>query len=333
MNLNLVEFLSSFPLYEHERLLFLSLEDFLSTEFLIRPILVFSIQENTHDLHISKCRSILGRADRLKLYSAKLLDEMLSQHDDIQKIPSLEVLVESCHYYYLNLGNKSNQFYFAIFSSPTPIDKLVLNSLAKYSESHLKIIKQLEELKKEQQLIHIDDVTGLYNQRKMFKDLAYLVDKFNADKDPFCVLFVDLDYFKKVNDVYGHLIGTKLLEAVAQDIKGLLRDSDILYRYGGDEFVVILVGAEAGAGKLVGERILAKIRSQPYKFLQNESQCEMNLSVSIGVAEFPTDAKTSDEVLALADRMMYEAKECGRGVVFNTHDIFRQSLKKAVLKE
>jgi len=120
---------------------------------------------------------------------------------------------------------------------------------------------------------------------------------------------------------------------VAHDIKSLLRESDSIYRYGGDEFVVILTNAIVGSGKLVGERILKKIKSKPYTFDQKEQLISMNLSVSIGVAEFPSDAKTSEEVLALADRMMYEAKESGRGVVFNTHDIFKSALKKVVVKE
>ena len=133
------------------------------------------------------------------------------------------------------------------------------------------------------------------------------------------------------------MIGTKLLENVAIDIKGLLRETDSMYRYGGDEFVVILSGANSAAGKLVGERILFKIKSKSYEFEQKEKDIlkntKMNLSVSIGVSEFPTDAKNSEEVLAIADRMMYEAKESGRGVVFNTQDVFKSALLKAVEKE
>jgi diguanylate cyclase (GGDEF)-like protein len=155
-------------------------------------------------------------------------------------------------------------------------------------------------------------------------------DKFSKDQSPFSLLFIDIDYFKKVNDSYGHIIGTKLLEDVAFDIRKLLRDADITYRYGGDEFVIILVDSNAEAGKKVGERILKQIKSKTYDFQQKEELIQLHLSVSIGVAEFPGDATSSDEVLALADRMMYEAKESGRGLVFNTKDIFKSSLKKIV---
>ncbi|MBY0415166.1 MAG: GGDEF domain-containing protein, partial [Bdellovibrionales bacterium] len=233
-------------------------------------------------------------------------------------------------YYYINLGLKKGQFHFALFSAPTEIPTDVLKVLSQFAASHLDVIQRFEDLYKTHELIHIDDVTGLYNQRKLYKDLALLVDKFQKEKDPFCVLFVDIDYFKKVNDTYGHLVGTKLLENVARDIKSLLRDSDISYRYGGDEFVVILVNSDTNAGKIVGERILQLIKERMYEVeIRNEKKM-VKLSVSIGVAEFPTDAVNSQEVLSIADRMMYEAKESGRGMVFNAQDVFKSSLKKAI---
>ena len=122
----------------------------------------------------------------------------------------------------------------------------------------------------------------------------------------------------------------RLLEAVALDIKHLLRDSDLCYRYGGDEFVVILSNSNAQTGKIVGERILSKILGKSFHVDLTTQKSEHSLSVSIGVAEFPTDAVNTQEILSIADRMMYEAKESGRGVVFNTQDIFKKSLKKLV---
>jgi diguanylate cyclase (GGDEF)-like protein len=333
MSQNLIGFLSDFPMFENERNLFLEIENFLVNEFLVRPILVYSISQKASELHVSKCRSVLGKTDRLKLYSARLLDQILNNREDIKDIPCLEVNLENCYYYFLNLGVKGNQFYFAIFSCPQSIDIEFLKAISKFSVNHLNIITKFDELSKAQELIHIDDVTGLYNQRKLYKDLSALVEKFHKESEPFSVLFIDLDHFKRVNDNYGHLIGTKLLEVVAVDISSLLRDTDTMYRYGGDEFVVILPGAGSGAGKLVGERILNKIKEKSYAFEMHNKECSMKLSVSIGVAEFPTDAKSSEEVLAIADRMMYEAKESGRGVVFNTHDVFKTALQKLVPQE
>lgn len=329
----LTKFLSEFPFFQRDKDLIGHIEEFLANEYLIRPLLVFSIEDKYSHIRLDKCRSLLGKIDRLQLYSPDLLDEIIKS-SELKKLPSLVINIENCYYYYLNLGTKRNQFYFAVFSSASRvISSEVLTHLSKFSASHLKIIEKFDELYKGQELIHIDDVTGLYNQRKLYKDLSQLVLKYQQLSEPFCVLFIDIDHFKKVNDQYGHLVGTKLLEDVAKDVRSLLRDTDSSYRYGGDEFVVILTDSDGHSGKIVGERILSKIRSQDYIINLREETIHIKLSVSIGVAEFPTDAKNVQDVLAIADRMMYEAKESGRGLVFNTQDVFKTSLEKIVKKK
>ena len=326
----LIKFLSEFPFCQSDKKLIQHLEFFLEKEFLIQPMLVFSIQDKFAVIQLDKCRSFMGKKDRPQSHNAGLLEELVVKHSELKTLSNLTVKGENCFYYYLNLGVKRSQFYFAVFSSLKEISDETLGYLSKFMCNQLKIIEKFDELYKNQELIHVDDVTGLYNQRKLFKDLNSLVERFQIENDPFCVLFIDIDHFKKVNDSFGHLVGTKLLENVAKDVKSLLRDSDIGYRYGGDEFVIILVGSNGQSGKIVGERILAKIRSADYLVDTNNENKHIKLSVSIGVAEFPTDAKNPQEVLAIADRMMYEAKESGRGLVFNTQDVFKSSLKKIV---
>lgn len=325
----LTEFLTKFPLFENDKQVFIYLEEFLALNFLIRPIMVFSIQEKSTVIDLKKARSVVGKNDRLDLYSMRVLEELINLGVSHNALFS-RLKKETCYYYYLYLGVRGGQSHFALFSSSEEINDNTLMALAEFSTAHLKIIQKYSDYIKAQELIHIDDVTGLFNQRKLYKDLKVLIDKFDKDQSPFCVLFIDIDHFKRVNDSYGHLIGTKLLEDVAFDIRKLLRDADITYRYGGDEFVIILVDSEAASGKIVGERILEQIKSRTYEFQQKDDVKQLKLSVSIGVAEFPGDARTSDEVLALADRMMYEAKESGRGLVFNTNDIFKASLQKVV---
>jgi diguanylate cyclase (GGDEF)-like protein len=327
---DLVHFLSEFPFFQNEKNLFIHLEEFLAKQFLIRPLIVFSIDQNQLSIEISKCRLVLGKDDRLQLYGKHIIEECFTNRSDLKELPCLKVKIENCFYYYLNLGIKGNQFYFSFFSTPIDIDVEHLVTFSAFSKSHLCFVDKYNELFKNQELIHIDDVTGLYNQRKLFKDIHMLVDKSKADKDSFCVLFIDIDRFKLVNDNYGHLVGTRLLENVATDIKNLLRDTDYCYRYGGDEFVIILSDSDSISGKIVGERILKKIKSKDYPIETHKDAHKLSLSVSIGVAEYPKDAKSSDEILAIADRMMYEAKESGRGLVFNTQDVFKSSLKKFV---
>lgn len=326
----LANFLSQFTFFENEKNLISHVEDFLTREYLVRPLLAYSIHDEIQKIDLKKCRTVLGKTDRQKLYNVDALEDLFIKKEDLKSERCLKKEMDGVFYYYMNLGLKKGQFHFALFSAPGEIPIDALKMLSQFANSHLDIIQRFEDLYKTHELIHIDDVTGLYNQRKLYKDLALLVDKFQKEKDPFCVLFIDIDYFKKVNDTYGHLVGTKLLESVARDIKSLLRDSDISYRYGGDEFVVILVNSDTNAGKIVGERILQLIKERMYEVeIRNEKKM-VKLSVSIGVAEFPTDAVNSQEVLSIADRMMYEAKESGRGMVFNAQDVFKSSLKKAV---
>lgn len=328
----LIHFLSNFSFFENDKNLFLYIENYIASQFLVRPILVYSTQNKNKNIELTKCRNVIGKNDRLKLYSLTLIEKLFISRNDLKEIPCLSVKVDNCYYFYLNLGLKKNQFHFAIFSGHQDISIDALKVLSRFASNQLQVIQKFEDLYKTHELIHIDDVTGLYNQRKLHKDLSMLVEKYQKERDPFSILFIDIDYFKKINDSYGHLIGTKLLENVALTMKSLLRDSDISYRYGGDEFVVVLVNSDAESGKIVGERILQTIKQKDFLIEYKNEKKKIQLSVSIGVAEFPADAMTSQEILSIADRMMYEAKESGRGIVFNTQDIFRNSLAKAVKK-
>lgn len=162
-------------------------------------------------------------------------------------------------------------------------------------------------------LSQTDDVSGLLNQRKLQEDLDHFILKHTNQTVGFCVLFIDLDYFKTVNDEFGHIIGTKLLKRVGQLIKKSVRENDLVYRYGGDEFVVILPNTLIKEAEVIGERVLKKIKGESLFDLH----INYELSASIGVAHFPIHAKTADELIAIADKMMYSAKKSGRGRVFS----------------
>lgn len=168
-------------------------------------------------------------------------------------------------------------------------------------------------------LVHNDDVTGLYNQRKLQIDLDDAIAEFEKNNEPFSIIFIDIDHFKSVNDGHGHLVGSQLLVEVANVLKVCLRDNDLIYRYGGDEFVILVPGIRITDAKSVGERILKEIKA--YKFVTGKNK-NLKLTVSIGVAEFPRDAQTKEDVMEMADDMMYKAKNAGRGQVVTTEEIF-----------
>lgn len=160
-----------------------------------------------------------------------------------------------------------------------------------------------------QQLAHLDPVTGLYNTRFLHKHLVECIDRARACGEPLSFLFIDVDYFKKINDTHGHLVGSKIIRELAGVIKKHVRDIDYVVRYGGDEFTVTLVGTDTAEAMVVGERIRKAVEKTV--FLHDE-RLDIRFTVSIGIATFPHHAKTKDEMIHLADAAMYRSKQNNR---------------------
>jgi len=123
------------------------------------------------------------------------------------------------------------------------------------------------------------------------------------------VLFIDLDHFKSVNDTHGHLIGSKLLAEIGYLIKAQLRLIDYAFRYGGDEFVVLLPQTGKESALVVARRLLENLRASC--FCKDEN-LNLNIRASIGLATYPHDAKTPHDVIRQADEMMYLVKNSTR---------------------
>jgi diguanylate cyclase (GGDEF)-like protein len=124
---------------------------------------------------------------------------------------------------------------------------------------------------------------------------------------------MDLDHFKTVNDQHGHLSGSRMLVEVARVLRSCVRDDDVLVRYGGDEYVVLLVGIDSGGGLKVAERIRRAV--EDHRFLSREG-ARVRVTASIGLASYPEHAQEKSEILDLADRAMYRGKRSSRNVVY-----------------
>lgn len=170
-------------------------------------------------------------------------------------------------------------------------------------------LSALGRIQKVESLAYLDDLTHLYNTRYLDLTLAREVE---AGR-PFTVLFLDLDFFKAVNDAHGHLLGSRLLVEVSRVLRACVRDEDVLARYGGDEFVAVLVGVDSGSGLKVAERIRRAVEER--RFLSREG-LTVRITASIGLASFPEHARSRAEVLDLADRAMYRGKRTNRNVVY-----------------
>lgn len=156
----------------------------------------------------------------------------------------------------------------------------------------------------------LDALTNLNNRRQFEVRLKQEIATTKRQKNPLCAMMIDIDFFKKVNDTYGHASGDAVLRTVASIIKEHLRESDIPSRYGGEEFAVLLPYTHIEEAKIVGERLRKAVEETPISI----DKKNINVTISMGLAEFNVN-ETGEELFKRADSALYEAKEGGRNRV------------------
>jgi diguanylate cyclase (GGDEF)-like protein len=158
-------------------------------------------------------------------------------------------------------------------------------------------------------MLFIDDLSGLFNHRYLEVALDRELKRVERYASHLAILFLDLDFFKRVNDTHGHLVGSRVLREMADLLKKSTREVDVVIRYGGDEYTIILVETGAETAGLVAERIRYQVES--HVFLASEGYA-IRLTCSIGYACCPEDSMCKQELLDMADQAMYGGKTGGK---------------------
>src|SRR5882762_806559 len=183
--------------------------------------------------------------------------------------------------------------------------------------------EMLDEIDREfQQQIHRllvhDELTGLLTSKSFFSELRREAARAEAESMPFCVLMLDIDYFKEVNDTYGHLVGSETLEEVGAVIKRTLRAGDVGARFGGEEFAAFLLDADYQQGMVAAERVREAIEGHEFSAVRSgstEASRTHKITISVGLASFPNDGRDPIQLVELADSALYRAKRSGRNRV------------------
>jgi diguanylate cyclase (GGDEF)-like protein len=203
-------------------------------------------------------------------------------------------------------------------NSDFKIHDILSDYLSNVLKTSLSILSEAKRIDQIRLLSLTDEVTGLFNQRKLVEDLDLHISRYPHEKQVFSLLFIDIDYFKNVNDQFGHVVGSQLLVDMAAVLKTQLRASDLVYRYGGDEFIVLLPKSNVEESKKIAVRISEVVKAA--EFVINHEQ-KYRLSLSIGISEFPSDADSAKSIIEFADKMMYMSKKSGRGKVFHITEV------------
>ncbi len=222
----------------------------------------------------------------------------------------------------------ADDFYTDPSSAGKPAFMLCLYNISSLSSSDMLDILKLHPFVFVEQLLHpnafysrikhtiwTDALTGVFNRRYFDIQLKNELERSTRYMRHLSILMVDIDHFKKVNDEFGHQVGDRVLINIAKIVEHNIRGVDVVSRYGGDEFIVLLPETRRRGALIIAERLRKTVFD--FDFFQNELSVR-EIAVSIGVASFPADAGTTTDLIKVADDLLYQAKRAGGNRVVTT---------------
>lgn len=241
-----------------------------------------------------------------------ILSSIPEDPDLSDEIPENSGRVESIICLPLRVRNRTYGALQLVNCHPETMDNheiFFLHALCDYAAIAIQNARTLEQI---QQLTITDDCTGLFNARHLYERLEHSLDRSQRSRKPVSLIFFDLDHFKQVNDTYGHLNGSRLLAEVGNMVRDSLGLIETGYRYGGDEFVVLMPHQSKQRALELAHRLMDKLRTT--KFLPG-ADLNLRILASFGVSSFPEDGLDIHAVIRAADAAMYHVKNTTRNGV------------------
>ena len=300
--------------YEH---LYLLMVESIAREVSLNRALGFFMVEGGLELKVAKEIPVeSGRVLTNKIYER--LEKMFAEKNssDHLHLPSTSLTDGVSEAYLVPVYNRTEMFgMIVLLNNPScglpDITKSKKNIQFLIDQS-LRSFENAKTFSKANDMLFIDDVSGLYNHRYLDVALDREMKRVERYVSHLAVLFIDVDSFKQVNDIHGHLVGSRVLAEFGALIKKTVRDVDIVIRYGGDEYTAILVETPCPTAKIVAERIRKNVEA--HSFSGPDGQI-IRLTCSIGYACCPEDTVSKDVLLEMADKAMYAGKTSGKNCV------------------
>ncbi len=231
----------------------------------------------------------------------KHLEALAVQVRETHDVAQMKIIVEKMLHETRNLLNSGRR----------------LQNRMKISSEDLKQLQQ--ELEKSQEEAQTDMLTALLNRRGLEKKLELERIRAKQNQSPFSIIMVDIDYFKRINDLFGHLVGDSLLRSIAQLLKGHLRKNDIAARYGGEEFLVLLPETPLDGAVAVARKIRQALSTKEWK-IKGTGETMGKITISMGVAVYAMN-EPEKTLIQRADDALFLAKENGRDQIMTQDDL------------